>query len=74
MINTSGFYQVQSDVLCWGANVILAPDYTLTREDKDTYTYPHDGWYWFDSEEDARKFFNFYSDLPQETETPTMTP
>jgi len=25
---------------------------------KDTYTYPVQGWYWFDTEEEARIFFN----------------
>lgn len=37
---------------------VLSAEYQLLTEDKDTYTYPIDGWYWFDSEEEAREFFN----------------
>ena len=35
-------------------------NYLLTKENKDSYTYPVDGWYWFESEQEARVFF----DLP----------
>lgn len=34
-----------------------APDYSLKIEDKDTYTYPCHGWYYFDSDEYAYSFF-----------------
>lgn len=37
---------------------VLSAEYQLLTEDKDTYTYPIDGWYWFNSEEEAREFFN----------------
>ena len=37
---------------------VLSAEYQLLTEDKDTYTYPFDGWYWFNSEEEAREFFN----------------
>jgi hypothetical protein len=29
----------------------------LIASEHATYEYPVDGWYWFDSEEDAREFF-----------------
>ena len=41
----------------FGPEVINA-EYQLLTEDKDTYTYPVDNWYWFNSEEEAREFFN----------------
>ena len=41
----------------FGAEVLSA-EYQLLTEDKDIYTYPTDGWYWFDSEDEAREFFN----------------
>ena len=37
---------------------VLSAEYQLLTEDKDTYTYPIDGWYWFNSDEEAREFFN----------------
>lgn len=37
---------------------VLSAEYQLLTEDKDIYTYPIDGWYWFNSEEEAREFFN----------------
>jgi hypothetical protein len=40
-------------------NFVRAPDYDLFAEEKDTYTYPtQGGWYWFDTAEEARAFFN----------------
>ena len=36
---------------------VLSAEYQLLTEDKDTYTYPIDGWYWFNSEEEAKVFF-----------------
>lgn len=40
-------------------NFVRAPDYDLFAEEKDTYTYPtQGGWYWFDTIEEARLFFN----------------
>jgi hypothetical protein len=33
-------------------------DYQLYKETKDQHNYPIDGWYWFDTEEEARLFFN----------------
>jgi hypothetical protein len=52
----SGFYKLDGDLL-HGPNFVLNADYELRRETKDQHTYPTDGWYWFDSEEEARAFF-----------------
>jgi hypothetical protein len=59
MEDTSGFYKLDGDLL-YGPNFVLNINYELRRETKDAHTYPTDGWYWFDSEEEARTFF----DLP----------
>ena len=40
----------------FGPEVINA-EYQLLTEDKDTYIYPVDNWYWFNSEEEAKVFF-----------------
>jgi len=59
-MNTSGFYKVDpSGIVIYGLNYVFGPydQYKLLREEKDTYTYPIDGWYWFDTEQEAYEFF-----------------
>lgn len=51
------FYKLIDGTLFFGPNFVESSSYCLTKENKDTYTYPVDDWYWFDSEEDARVFF-----------------
>jgi hypothetical protein len=63
LMNTSGFYRLRDDKLTRAPKAVRAPTYDLFREDKDNHTYPVDGWYWFDSETDAKEFFN----IPQDT-------
>lgn len=53
-----GFYKFDFE-LKYAELGVYCNDYQLNREAKDIYKYPVDGWYWFDSDEDARKFFNF---------------
>lgn len=56
MENTSGFYQVgiASSVFPYAPNLVMFPDGTsITKEKKNTYTYPINGWVWYDSIEDA---------------------
>lgn len=36
---------------------IYGNGYILLHEQKDTYTYPIDGWYWFETEAEAKTFF-----------------
>lgn len=57
MQDTSGFYKEDQGVLLFGPNGVLGPEYALEREFHDQYTYPINGWYWFDTEADARAFF-----------------
>ena len=49
MEDTAGFYKL-NEINEWefAPNFIYAPTYTLLREDKDTYTYPIEGWEWYD--------------------------
>lgn len=56
MKDTSGFYKLDGSVL-YAPNYALNLTYELLRETKDSHTYPTDGWYWFDSKEDAYEFF-----------------
>jgi len=65
---TIGFYATLEEKLCYGPNFISTPNFELLKENKDDYQYPMDGWYWFDSEEEARIFFN----LPEEEQPPII--
>lgn len=52
---TSGFYKKDpGDILLFGRFYVLNADYELHRHLADTYTYPVDGWSWYESEELAK--------------------
>lgn len=63
-METSGFYKNDAGMILYGPNFVEAGSFSLYRDQKDTYTYPNGGWYWFDSIEDAYKFWNL--SLPEE--------
>ncbi len=49
--NTQGFY---NEEFFYAPNSVNFPDGTsLVKEKQETYTYPVNGWTWFDSIEDA---------------------
>jgi hypothetical protein len=56
MDETSGFYKLDGELL-YAHDTVYGPTFTLMREDRESYIYPVDGWYWFDTEADAREFF-----------------
>lgn len=56
----SGFYKKDGDNLIYGPNFVLNKDYELTKENKDSYSYPVDGWVWFDNEDDAYDYFGLF--------------
>ncbi len=55
MDDTSGFYKLDEGQLLYGPNFVSNANFELLREIKDEYTYPVDGWHWFDSESEAKK-------------------
>lgn len=57
-MNTSGFYKNENGIILYGPNFVESGSYNLYKEQKDTYTYPVSGWYWFDSIEEAYNFWN----------------
>lgn len=62
-----GFYKNDNGTLIHGPNFVIFPDgIELNIDLKDTYTYPVSDWYYFDSEKEARIFFNL--PLPEETD------
>ena len=58
-IDTSGFYKNDNGDLLYGTK-IYGPyeQYLLDKENKNNYAYPIDGWYWFDSEKEAKTYFD----------------
>lgn len=58
-MDTSGFYKLDaSGALLHAPNFVWNKNYNLERNLKDGYSYPVDGWSWFDSEEEAKAFFD----------------
>jgi len=48
-IDTSGFYKQAVDGAWMRApNFVYGFNFELIKENKDTYTYPVDGWTWYD--------------------------
>lgn len=66
-IDTSGFYKKEEEInnMVYAHTFVENADYDLQRELKDTYEYPINGWYWFNTREDARIFFNLPPDPPE---------
>lgn len=57
MEDTSGFYKFDEVQQEWyfGPNKVININYELVRELKDTYTYPVDGWVWYDESPEPYK-------------------
>lgn len=53
----AGFYKFDGSLL-YAANWVRAPAYNLEIDQRNTYSYPVDGWYWFDTLEEACLHFN----------------
>jgi len=47
------FYKREDEQLLVGGTMVRTPNVTLTVGTKDQYTYPQDGWYWFDTLDEA---------------------
>lgn len=54
---SEGFYKEHGGFLVYGPNFVFNENYTLLKEDKNELialdVFPIDGWYWFDSKEEA---------------------
>lgn len=48
MEDTSGFYKFEDDNWLYAPNFVYGPNFELLREKKDSYTYPVEGWSWYD--------------------------
>ena len=59
-----GFYKLEDGNWLYAPNFVYGPNFELLRENKDDYTYPVDGWEWFDTspiieEENLESFFSY---------------
>lgn len=57
MDDTSGFYKNDNGSLLFGPNFVESKDFKLERSRHTEYTYPVHGWSWFESEAEAKAFF-----------------
>lgn len=56
--DTSGFYKLdESEDILYASYAVYNKDYTLLKDQKDSFTYPVDGWYWFNTREEAENHF-----------------
>ncbi len=58
-----GFYKKDNEQILEGENCIFTPNISMTKETKDDFTYPIEGWYWFDTKEEAYGFFGVIVDI-----------
>jgi len=66
---SSGFYKLEGGTLHYGPEYVLSLEYELFWHSKEDYDYPVDGWYWFDSYEEALEFYDDESEpLPDTPE------
>lgn len=56
------FYKNDGGRLGVAPNFVISPTFELRAELHDTYTYPQDGWHWFDSESEAREALSLPDD------------
>jgi hypothetical protein len=72
-MNGSGFYSLNTQeplLLLYAMNRVTSKNFELLKELHESYTYPIGGWTWFESEAEARIFFEL-PPLPPLTEQPT---
>lgn len=68
MEDTSGFYTFSGNHLFHGPNFVEGPDFALYRDTHASHTYPVNGWWWFDSREEAMSHFGITADAPSTNE------
>lgn len=63
---TNGFYKLtENSSLNYAPNAVYNSNYTLLKENKDTYQYPVDGWSWYEDRSDAVSALEPYPSNPK---------
>jgi len=57
-----GFYKNDDGLLLWSADKVIGDNFELLIDQKDTYSYPIEGWIWADSELIARQSLECYKE------------
>lgn len=68
-MNTQGFYKFANEELFYGRNFVYNANYELIALNHEQYSYPVDGWYYFESKELAREFFGLPEPIVSDTKT-----
>ena len=58
------FYKRDGETLMQAPNFVLGPNFSLTTENHTEHTYPIDGWYWFDTLDEAMTTLISPPDVP----------
>lgn len=58
MSTGAGFYKRDGDRLLYASTAVFSPSYTLRVSERGTYTLPHDGWDFFETEAEARAAYS----------------
>lgn len=58
------FYKNDNGILLWSLDRVINDNFQLWEAEKDTYTYPVEGWIWADSEYSARMTLNCFGIQP----------
>lgn len=61
-IMEKGFYKLDNGSLLFG-KMVTSQQYLLIVEEKDIYELPIDGWYFFESEVEAKEFFGIIAEI-----------
>lgn len=64
---TAGFYKLENGELNYAPTFVEGSGYVLLATEKDNYSYPIYGWWWFDSREEAEAH---YLNLNENSVTP----
>jgi hypothetical protein len=54
---SSGFYKNENNNMLYAPETVFGPYYFLNKDEFQNYTYPIDGWYYFNTENEAKDFF-----------------
>jgi hypothetical protein len=54
---SSGFYKNENNNMLYAPETVSGPYYFLNKDEFQNYTYPIDGWYYFNTENEAKDFF-----------------
>jgi hypothetical protein len=56
-MNNAGFYKKDETQILFAPNIVEGPGYTILISEKDTYSYPVDGWIYATSLDNAISYF-----------------